>query len=100
MLSKDLLHWIKKENSGRVLFEMKRYITHVRKDDNDNIIAVKTYELILTTPQVVERIKKRVDNFYVEVDSAKVSIGVYKEKWIRTYADNKWTNNLDNLPRF
>ena len=79
---------------------MKRYITHVRKDEKDNIIAVKTYELVLTTLRVVERIKNEIDNFYVKIDSNEVSVGVYKEKWIKTYADGKWTNNLDNLPIF
>lgn len=79
---------------------MERYITHVRKNDQDNIIAVKTIELVLTTLNVVERINKKIDKFYVKKDSIKVAVGVYKEKWIRTYADGKWTNNLDNLPQF
>ncbi|MBT4376476.1 DUF3892 domain-containing protein [archaeon] len=79
---------------------MKRYITHVRKDDKDNIIAVKTYELTLTILEVVERINQEVDKFYVPLDLINVSVGVYKERWIRTYADGKWTNNLDNLPSF
>ncbi len=79
---------------------MKRYITHVRKDKNDNIIAVKTYDLILTTFQVVERINKKVDSFYVKEGNSEIPIGIYKEKWIRTHADGYWTNNLDNLPRF
>ncbi len=79
---------------------MRRFITHVRKDENDNIIAVKTYETSLTTLQVVERINKKVDSFYVKEGNSEISVGIYKEKWIRTHADGYWTNNLDNLPRF
>ena len=79
---------------------MKRFITHVRKDDRDNIIAVKTYELVLTTPKVVEKINKNIDSFVVVVGEKEVSVGVYKEKWIKTHADGYWNNNLDNLPRF
>jgi len=79
---------------------MKRYITHVRKDDKDNIIAVKTYEITLTTLQVVERIKKEIDRFCVKVGPREVPVGIYRERWIRTHADGKWTNNLDNLPTF
>lgn len=79
---------------------MIRYITHVRKDENNNIIAVKTYDLVLTTLQVVERINKLIDSFYVKEGVTEIPVGVYKERWIRTYKDDKWTNNLDNLPRF
>jgi len=79
---------------------MKRYITNVRKDEKDNIIAIKMYGLILTTIQVVERINKRIDSFYVKDGATEISVGVYKEKWIRTHADGYWNNNLDNLPRF
>ncbi len=79
---------------------MKRYITHVRKDEKDNIVAVKTYDLTLTTLEVVERINKKIDLFCVKDGTKEISVGVYKEKWIRTYADGYWNNNLDNLPRF
>tara|TARA_Y100000310_G_scaffold79677_1_gene76347 strand:- start:3389 stop:3628 length:240 start_codon:yes stop_codon:yes gene_type:complete len=79
---------------------MKRYITHVRKDEDGNIIAVKTYDLILKTLEVVKRINNKIDSFYVKEGSTEIKVGVYKEKWIRTYKDNKWTNNLDNLPLF
>lgn len=79
---------------------MKRFITNVRKDEKDNIIAVKTYDLVLTTSQVVERINKNIDSFFVNVNGKEIPVGVYKEKWIRTYADGYWNNNLDNLPRF
>ena len=79
---------------------MKRYMTHVRKDENDNIIAVKTYDLTLTTIQVIERINKQVDSFFVKEGITEIPVGVYKERWIRTYADGKWANNLDNLPSF
>jgi hypothetical protein len=79
---------------------MKRYITHVRKDEKDNIIAVKTYEVILKTAQVVERINHQTDTFFVKDGIKEVPVGVYKERWIRTHADGYWNNNLDNLPRF
>lgn len=29
-----------------------------------------------------------------------VNVGVFKEKWLRTYADGTWTDNLLALPRF
>ena len=79
---------------------MRRNITHVRKDEHDNIIAVKTYEAILTTLQVVERIREKIDNFHVTAGSAEVPVGIYQDKWIRSHADGEWNNNLDNLPRF
>ena len=79
---------------------MIRYIIFVRKDEKDNIIAIKTYETILTTLQVVERINKRIDSFYVKDGTTEIQVGVYNERWIRTYKDGKWTNNLDNLPKF
>lgn len=79
---------------------MKHIITHVRKDDQDNIIAVKTINLALHTHQVVELINKNLGYFYVAEGFNQIPVGVYKEKWIRSYADGIWTNNLDNLPRF
>ncbi len=79
---------------------MKRFITHVRKDQKDNIIAVKTYEVSLTTLQVVEKINKQIDSFFVKEGTTEIQVGVYDKVWIRSYADGKWTNNLDNLPRF
>ena len=79
---------------------MKRYITHVRKDSEDRIIAVKTRQLILKTLEVVQKINSKEESFYVFVNNSEISVGVYKEKWIRTYSDGKWTNNLNNLPRF
>ena len=79
---------------------MKRYITHVRKDEKDNITAVKTYDLTLTTFQVVERINKKIDSFCVKEGTTEIPVAVYKERWIRTHADEYWTNNLDKLPLF
>jgi hypothetical protein len=29
-----------------------------------------------------------------------VNVGVFKEKWLRTYADRTWTDNLLALPKF
>ena len=79
---------------------MKRYITHVRKDDQERIIRVKTYEVELGTSEVVNKINSKEDSFFVKVDSSEIPVEVYKEKWLRTYSDGKWTNNLDNLSRF
>ena len=31
---------------------------------------------------------------------ATVSVGVFREKWLRTHADGKWTDNLLALPRY
>ena len=29
-----------------------------------------------------------------------VNVGVFKERWLRTYADRTWTDNLLALPRY
>lgn len=79
---------------------MKRFITHVKKDSYDRIIAVKTMEIVLNTSNVVDRIKKNVDSFHVKAGSGEVGVAVYRDVWIRSHANGVWTDNLDNLPRF
>ena len=79
---------------------MKRFVTHVRKDTQGNIIFIKTIETTLNTLEAVNRINKLIDYFYVSDGFSEVAVAVYDEKWLRTHADGKWTDNLDNLPRF
>lgn len=74
------------------------YIQRVRKDDNDNIIAVKTTHGEFTTTQVVSMIK--ANHMFFVKDSNGPRVGIYRERFIRSYANNEWDDNLDNLPSF
>ncbi len=83
---------------------MKYFIRKVRKDDEGDIIAVKTRsEKVFSTQQVVQMIEGKRDIFVVEIRNTEVYVGVVKgenKKFIRTHKDGKWTNNLDELPEF
>ena len=79
---------------------MRHFITHVRKDNQNNIIAVKTTNLALHTHEVVSMIKNQNYLFFSWDGIKQAQVGVYDNKWIRSHADGVWTNNLDNLPRF
>lgn len=79
---------------------MKHFITHVRKDNQNNIIAVKTIELALHTHEVISMIKNQNNLFFSWDGINSAQVGVYDGKWIRSYANNKWTDNLNRLPRF
>ena len=76
----------------------KYFIQKVRKDDNDVIIKVKTMRNEFETIQVVRMINSR-DEFFV-INSQGPRVGVYAKKFIRSYRDNEWDNNLDELPLF
>lgn len=58
-----------------------------------------------TVAQVVSAIENKQHTFYVNDNSAnRANVGVVdpgngKPKYIRTYADGKWNNNLLSLPR-
>lgn len=85
------------------------YITHIRLSsegtDHEHITNVKWHDSVrderkhCTTEVMVDYIKK--DNaVYVTDGDNTVRVGVYKDKYLRTHADGKWTNNLLSLPRF
>jgi len=77
------------------------FIQKVRKDDNDNIIKVKTRYNEFSTSEVVQMIESKQHTFFVE--EGRVLVGIYPrngKKYIRSYKDGYWNNNLDNLPLF
>jgi len=75
------------------------FIQKVRKDDNKVIIGVRTLKNQFSTLEVVKSINDG-NIFFVlnKVDGMRVA--VYKERFIRSYKDGKWNNNLDELPEF
>ncbi len=81
----------------------KYYITHTRKDDEGDIIKVKTTHSEFTTGKVIEIIEGERDSFFVEDGTDEIPVNVIQgenKKYIRTVKDGKETNNLDNLPDF
>jgi len=77
------------------------FIQRVRKDDSDNIIKVKTRFNEFSTSEVVQMIESNQHKFFVE--EGRVPVGIYPrngKKFIRSYKDGYWNNNLDNLPVF
>ncbi|MBO4707118.1 MAG: DUF3892 domain-containing protein [Elusimicrobiaceae bacterium] len=79
-------------------------ITHVRKDKEDDIIAVKLYGgVVETVPQVVGYIERGLE-YYVQEVTPPADVHVVTlpsgRKYIRTDADRYSRNNLDNLPLF
>ena len=78
------------------------FIEKVRKDDDGDIIKVKTVHSEFTTKEVIEKIEAG-DNFFVMEGETKINVEVVSregKKYIRTFKDGKETNNLDNLPTF
>jgi cytochrome oxidase Cu insertion factor (SCO1/SenC/PrrC family) len=54
-----------------------------------------------TTNQVVQSIENKTNSFYTYVNQTRANIGVVNGpngKYVRTYADGKWTDNLLSLP--
>jgi len=98
----DLQTQIKKENLKQASFKMTDYfVQKVRKDENGNIIKVKTRFNEFSTLKVVEMLESKQHRFFVE--KGRISIGVYPRggrKYLRSYKDGYWDNNLDNLPLF
>ena len=81
----------------------KYFIQKVKKDDNDNIIAVKTKYFEFETKKVIEKIDEGEDKFVVEKDGTEVIVKVMDrqgKKYIKTVKDETETNNLDELPEF
>ncbi len=54
-----------------------------------------------TRQQVIDSIEAKSNTFYTEVDGNRGDIGVVNGqngKYLRTYADGKWNDNLLSLP--
>jgi hypothetical protein len=54
-----------------------------------------------TTARVVDSIEKKTNTFYTLVDGNRASVGVVNGqsgKYLRTYADGEWNDNLLALP--
>lgn len=53
-------------------------------------------------PTMVDWIENKNGTAYVGSGSNRVNVGVVdaSPKYLRTYADGKWTNNLTSLPEF
>lgn len=51
---------------------------------------------------MVDYIENKGGKAYVGTGTSRVSVGVVdaNPKYLRTYADGKWTNNLSELPEF
>lgn len=75
------------------------FIQKVKHDSNEVIIAVKTLKYQLSTQDVVNMINSG-DIFFVLNKQDGTRVGIYAKKFIRSYRDKKWNNNLDNLPKF
>ena len=79
-------------------------ITHVHKDQDDDILSVKLAGgTVETVPQVVRYIELGI-NYYVQEVTPPADVHVATlpsgKKYIRTDADRYSRNNLDNLPLF
>ena len=62
------------------------------------IIGVKTVKNEWKTIEVVKSIN--AGNKFFVLNSSGPRVGVYKEKFIRSYANDLWNDNLDNLPEY
>jgi hypothetical protein len=53
-------------------------------------------------PTMVDWIENKNGKAYVGTGSSRVNVGVVdaNPKYLRTYADKQWTNNLSELPEF
>ncbi|MEK6833125.1 MAG: DUF3892 domain-containing protein [Nanoarchaeota archaeon] len=81
----------------------KYYIQRVRKDKDDNITRVQTMRSEFSTQEVVEMIEESKGFFVVQEGATEVEVKLYPregKKFIRTWKDGEWKNNLDNLPTF
>ena len=74
------------------------YIQKVKHDSEKVIIGVKTMKNEWKTIEVVESIN--AGNEFFVLNSSGPKVGVYKEKFIRSYANEQWNDNLDNLPEY
>ena len=89
-------------------------ITHVRvegfPEDHQHITSYKWVNEAdngsgtSTKPAMVEFLDVKKGRAYVGSGSSRVDVGVVRPQsaapYLRTYADQQWTNNLLSLPRF
>lgn len=81
----------------------ERRITHSRKDDDGDILGVKGVWGTASTADVVSHIENSTHVYYVRETDTSTRVHVVTEgrkKHIRTNADSRSKNNLDNLPDF
>ncbi len=79
----------------------KYFIEKVRKEDGV-IIRVKTLSDEFSVGEVVKHIENNI-KFVVKVGNDEIPVRVVLregKKYIRTFKDEKPTNNLENLPLF
>ena len=79
------------------------YIQKVRKNDDGDIIVVKTLYNEFTREEVIEKIKSKKHFFVVQDGDSKITVEVIPregKEYIRTVKDGKETNNLDELQEF
>lgn len=73
-------------------------VTCIVKPDRDNrheaISKLGGPEGLWTRQEMVRDIKNKTHSFYTLVNGKRAEIGVYKEEYVRTYADSTWTDNL------
>ena len=50
--------------------------------------------------KMVEYIEEKKGTVGVTDGRNTAKVGVYKDRWLRTYADRTWTDNLLALPRY
>jgi hypothetical protein len=87
------------------------FITHVRLaggSNHEHIVAVKWHSPLATdkkmgecaTKTMVDWIEKESKKVFVTDGKSVVPVLVIDHKYLRTKANDKWTDNLLSLPRF
>lgn len=72
-----------------------------RQDPHEGITHLGGVNWRWTRQQVIESIEARTNTFYTLVSGNRADIGVVhgpNGKYVRTYADGKWNDNLLALP--
>lgn len=83
-------------------------ITHIRKPDrnssHEHITHVAYDGYVHPREEVIHLINSKMHSFYVQEGGEHSWVGVVRPEYprlpyLRTYADNKWTDNLLSLPQ-
>lgn len=85
-------------------------ITHIRKKDRMSAHEHITHAGVpgswyWTREQIIESIITKTNTFFVETNGNRANVGVVnpgdgRSPFIRTYADEKWNDNLLALPEY
>jgi hypothetical protein len=81
-------------------------VTCINKPDRNRTVDAITYlggpSWKWTRMQVVQSIEAKTNSFYTSVNGKRADIGMRVSangnKYVQTYADGRWTNNLLALP--